>query len=290
MSTLPVLLALGCIAVVVVIAGILLALTLVKPDNRATLFLQKGLGSLPGWVWPLLAAMLIALFTLGGALFFLSVVALLNLKPGQDASYTVGVQDKQTAGRIYTWLFLSPLLTVPCLGFTFVSPSIYADSFQGQSLSLLLPVILHAPLLLGLTSRNTFVFRHTQQGILLMAIRAASTLLLFGLLGDELNSAFGLFMLVNGGLWLFSSLWGWSQTRAGECWWLTRKGEVIQQPGASVSPTEAATHLNTSREFIRQFKKNEALEHALVAFRTGNRETRIEALQLLVALEEVEQF
>ena len=289
MPALPVLLALVCISMVVVIAGILLVLTLVKPDNRTTLFLQKGLGNLPRWVWPVLAAVGLALFSVGGALFFLGVVALLNLKPGLDASYTVSMQEKKTAGRIYTWLFLSPLLTVPCLGLTFLT-SYYADNFQQLSLSLLLPVFLHSPLLSGLTSRSAFVFRHTQQGILLVAIRAASTLLLFGLIGEEFNSAFGLFMLVNGGLWLFSSLWGWSQTRAGVCWWLTRKGEVIRHAAVGLSPTEAATHLNMSREFIRQFKKNEAFEHALVAFRTGDQETRAQAVQVLAVLDEVEKF
>ena len=290
MPALPVLLALVCISMVVVIAGILLVLTLVKPDNRTTLFLQKGLGNLPRWVWPVLAAVGLALFSVGGALFFLGVVALLNLKPGLDASYTVSVQEKKTAGRIYTWLFLSPLLTVPCLVFTFINPVIYTDNFQSRSLSLLVPVIMQTPILLGMTSRSAFVFRHTQQGILLVAIRAASTLLLFGLIGEEFNSAFGLFMLVNGGLWLFSSLWGWSQTRAGVCWWLTRKGEVIRHAAVGLSPTETAAHLNKSREFIRQFKKNEAFEHALVAFRNGDQETRAQAVQVLAVLDEVEKF
>lgn len=288
MSTLPVFLALGCIVVFVLIAVILLVLTLAKPDNYATLFLQKGLDGLPGWVWPLLAATLIALFTIGGAMFFLSVVALLNLNPGQDASYMVSMQDKKTAGRIYTWLFLSPLLTVPCLGSAFDNLA-STDNFQLISLGLLLPVILHAPLLLGLTSRNAFVFRHTQQGILLVAIRAASTLLLFGLTEDGLTG-FIFFFFVNGGLWLFSSLWGWSQTRSGACWWLERQGETIAKPAATPSSAEAVIHLNKSREFIGQFKKNEAFTHALAAFRAGDRETRLQAAEILTVLEEVEKF
>ena len=288
MPTLPVLLALVCISMVVVIAGILLVLTLVKPDNRTTLLLQKGLGRLPGWVWPVLAIVGIALFSVGGALFFLSVVALLNRKPGPDASYMVGVQEKKTAGRIYTWLFLSPLLTVPCLFFNINALS-FTDSFQLTSLGLILPIILQTPLLLGLTSQSAYVFRHTQQGILLAAVRVASTLILFGLISDEAFSVIS-FLFVNGGLWLFSSLWGWNQTGSGTCWWLKRQGEVITKPAAIPSSAEAMIHLNKSRAFLGQFKKNEAVEHAIAAFRGGDRETRIQAVQLLSALDEVERF
>jgi hypothetical protein len=60
-----------------------------------------------------------------------------------------------------------------------------------------------------------------------------------------------------------------------------------QQPAEDVSPQ---IHLERSREAIEKYNAAEAKKHALAAFRGGDREIRLQAIKLLHALHEVEQF
>jgi vacuolar-type H+-ATPase subunit I/STV1 len=233
-------------------------------------------------------ALLLAIWSIWGALFFLTVVWLIRQNPGAGTDFTVSENEKKTARRVYTWLFLSPLLTVPVfIGALF---SAYDSSTDGHVLAALIPLILHVPLLAGLTSKNGFVYRHTQQAILLMALRAGTA----SLAATMIDSAgILLFLLGNGGLWLLGSLLGWDQVRRGECWLMRRKGETVEiitgGPG-SAGNFAPAVHLQKSREFMQRFKKEDAMAHALAAFRKGNRDVRLQALRVLEVLEEVEKF
>ena len=49
-------------------------------------------------------------------------------------------------------------------------------------------------------------------------------------------------------------------------------------------------HLQRSREFIKRHNGPEAKKHALAAFRSGDHKIRLEAIRLLNALREVEEF
>jgi len=156
-------------------------------------------------------------------------------------------------------------------------------------LAALVPLIFHLPLLLGLTSKSAFVFRHTQQGILLIALRVAMASLAISI-EPYPDEGLWLFLLGNGGLWLFGSFWGWHQTASGGCWLMKQKGETLILKAEKAEDLPPQIHLERSKEFIGRYNAVEAKKHALAAFRTGDREIRLQAVNLLQALREMEEF
>ena len=240
------------------------------------------------WIPFIGIALVLAFWTIWGALFFLAVVWLMRKNPGPDSSFAVGDNEKKTARRVYTWLFWSPILTVPF--FLFAILSAYDGSTNELVFAALLPLIIHTPLLLGLTSKSAFVYRHTQQGILLIALRAGMASLAISM-GSYSEDGLWLFLLGNGSLWLFGSIWGWNQIFRGECWRMKQKGETIATVSAEqVESLASEKHVEQSREFIRVFNKDDAKKHALAAFRGGDRAIRLEAVKILETLDEVEEF
>lgn len=291
-----------CTAALVVAALIGLAVILLRPardkSKEAPTASAAGPAARPShanvhadwksWLPYVVIALMLAIGTIWGALFFLVVVWLLRQDPGAGTDFKAGESEKKTARRVYTWLFLSPLLTVPVFIVTLITA--YDSSTERRVLAALLPLILHIPLLAGLTSKNGFVYRHTQQGILLMALRAG-TASLAAINFDSVGIL--LYLAGNGGLWLLGSILGWNQVNHGECWLMRRKGETLEtitaEPG-SAGNLAPAVHLQKSREFMQRFRKEEAKSHALAAFRKGNQDVRLQALWVLEVLEEVEKF
>ena len=281
-----------CIAAVVFAALVLLVITLLNPNNQASNFLQKRLRllSLEGlrtWIPALILASALATRTIWGALFLIVVVFLMRQNPGPDSSATVGENEKKTARRVYAWLFWSSFLTVPI--FIIAIASAYDSSVDGHVFAALTPLILHIPLLFGLTSKSRFVYRHTQQGILLIALRAGLASLAVSV-GRYPDDGLWLFLLGNGMLWLFGSIWGRNQISRNDCWLIRRKGERISVAIDKAGNLAPHTHLQKSRDFLQGSRTAEAKEHALAAFRRGNRETRTQAVWLLEVMEEVEKF
>jgi hypothetical protein len=238
-------------------------------------------------------AFLIAIWTALGALFFLAVVWVLRRNPGSDVSFSLGKNDKKTAQRVYTWLFFSSFITVPIFIGAVVNVS-YNATINERVLAALLSLIMHAPLLLGLTSKSAFVYRHTQQGILLIALRAGTASLAAINVEDYLGFALLLFFLGNGALWLIGSIVGWSQTSSGKCWFMERKGEKILLPG-SVAP-ENINHPSMDKELTSMLESlnadsiKAAKEKALHAFQTGTPTIKKRAVTVLAKLGEVEKF
>jgi hypothetical protein len=153
----------------------------------------------------------------------------------------------------------------------------------------LTPLVLHIPLLFGLTSKSRFVYRHTQQGILLIALRAGLASLAVSV-GRYPDDGLWLFLLGNGMLWLFGSIWGRNQISRNDCWLIRRKREAIDVAFDKAGNLAPHTHLQKSRDFLQGSRTAEAKEHALAAFRRGNREIRTQAVWLLEVMEEVEKF
>jgi len=281
-----------CIAAVVFAALVLLVITLLNPNNQASNFLQKRLRllSLEGlrtWIPALILASALATRTIWGALFLIVVVFLMRQNPGPDSSATVGENEKKTARRVYAWLFWSSFLTVPI--FIIAIASAYDSSVDGHVFAALTPLILHIPLLFGLTSKSRFVYRHTQQGILLIALRAGLASLAVSV-GRYPDDGLWLFLLGNGSLWLVGSIWGSNQISRNDCWLMRRKGERIDMVVDKAGNLAPDIHLQKSRDFLQGSRTAEAKEHALAAFRRGNRETRTQAVWLLEVMEEVEKF
>jgi hypothetical protein len=240
-----------------------------------------------------------------GGVFFLAIVWLMKLdrKPYSKILPFPSDADKKSAKRIYTWLLLSPFITVPVFLFSVVI--LYdSSSINELVLTALIPLIFHTILLLGLNSKSAFVYRHTQQAIFLVALRTGMAALAVNI-GSYPEDGLGLFLLGNGSLWLFGSLWGRNQVIRGECWWARRKGEIIAaKEGTDVesemeelaselkhkmnlSPKE---HLELGTLSLVRQRNDQAKQHALEAFRFGTKKIKNQAVDILDTLGEVEMF
>ena len=238
-------------------------------------------------------AFIIAIWTALGGLFFLAVVWVLRMNPGSETSYTLTINEKKTARRVYTWLFFSPIITVPI--FIGMASNIYSKStINERVLTALVPLIMHLFLLLGLTSNSAFVYRHTQQGLLLIALRAGLASLAAVNVNDHLDYALLLFFFGNGSLWLIGSIVGLSQSSNGKCWFMERKGEKIILPEAT-QPTKQ-DNLKIDKELDDMLKSLDATgmttarQKAMHAYRTGTPEIKKRAIAVLSQIGEVEMF
>lgn len=235
-------------------------------------------------------ALCIAIGTIWGALLFLVFIKVMRLDPKLSSKEVTFPTDteKTTAKRLYIWLFLSPGITVPTfiLAVLFLS---YGLSTHERVIAALIPLVFHAPVLLGFTSKSIFVFRHTQQAILLVALRAALASLAVSI--GEPGDGFSLFLIGNGVLWLIGSLWGLDQIKHGTCWLLKRRGEKIlpaeDKKGDWPQPEEELEDMLGS---LSAKDKLTAKSKAIHAFRAGTPETKRRAVEVLSKLGEVEEF
>jgi len=241
------------------------------------------------WLLYVGIAIVLAVWTILGALFFLAVVWVMRQNPGSDSSFTLSDNEKKTARRIYTWLLLSPFIALPVFIISAINLS-SSSTINERVLSALIPLIFHLPLLLGLTSKSAFVYRHSQQSILLMAIRASLAALALNL-GSGPNDGLWLFLLGNGSLWLFGTMWGRNQVIRGRCWLMEQRGEkIISVESAKVDSPQMDKELEDMLKSLDAKDTLTAKTKALNAFRTGTPETKRRAVEILSKLGEVEEF
>jgi len=293
-----------CTSVVILVALVALVYMLFnkKPNKVVVADTSAAKPSKPQkWLLPLGIAFIIAIWTIWGALFFIAVVWLLRMNPGSDISFTVSSNEKKAARQVYTWLFWSSIIAVPIfIGANFDTSS--ESTINERVLTALIPLIIHILLLTGLTSKSAFVYRHTQQGILLIALRAGMASLAAAIAQSYTDYAIMLFLLGNGALWLFGSLFGWSQVSDGKCWFMERKGEtivlmdiksgkIVAPESQTIQPNEADKKLEQILNSMNAHEKQIAKEKALEAFQSGiPGEVRKNALNILSILGEVEKF
>ena len=244
------------------------------------------------WIGFVGISLVLAMWTLWGALLFLAVVWLLRQNPEPDASFIISDSERKTAKVVYGWLLFSPVLTVPVFIVSIIYLSYGESSATVHGLEALIPLIFHLPLLWGLTSKSAFVYRHTQQGILLISLRAGMAILASSIVsGSYSEIGFWLFLLGNGSLWLFGSTWGWNQVSRGECWWMEQKGEKLITPESTkVDSPQMDEELEDLLKSLNATDKLNAKIKALKAFRTGTPDTKKRAVVVLAKLGEVEQF
>jgi len=156
------------------------------------------------------------------------------------------------------------------------------------------PGLVQVVLLIPLRSPYRYVRRHGQQAFLLAVAGVLSTVLLVGITRGALV---GLWVVVNGGLWIFGSVWGLRQIRRGDCWLMRRRGEVSELPRpwaapkvAEPTPTAPGPTLAPGVMPAGQDERAATVEALRLAFRTGSPEERQRALEALKALGEIEEF
>jgi hypothetical protein len=284
------------IAAVAALVILLLNPSLGKSMNTQTTRITSQLSQMNWlrWLLPIGIAIILMFWTVAGALFFLAVVWLLRMNPGSDASFKVSNNEKKTAQRVYTWLFFSSIFTVPIFIIAVSNLSYNSATTNEKVFAALIPLVLHAPLIFGLTSKNTFVYRHTQQGLLLIALRAGMASLALNI-GNYPSDGIGIFIFGNGALWLIGSLIGWNQISNSKCWFMDRKGEKILLPEAAIQtdhPKVSATDqsLNDMIKSLDAPGMTTARQKAMHAFRSGTLEARQRAVAVLSELGEVEKF
>lgn len=245
-----------------------------------------------GWQSPfafISISLVIALWTIWGALFFLAVVWIMRQNPGTDSSSTVTENEKKSARSTYVWLLFSPILILPVFVGMLLNLDFPEADTNTRALITMIPLIFHLPLATGLISKSAFVYRHTQQAILLIALRAGVAILAISVAPYPIDGIW-LFLLGNGSLWLLGSLWGLDQVSRGKCWWMEQKGETLAIKTGEAEDLSPQIHLERSRQFIERYNAAEAKKHALAAFRNGDREVKLQAVKLLSALHEVQEF
>jgi len=281
-----------CVAVIVIAAMVALVVILSKPKGSKPQKTQNSPSGItkpnhPSFLLYIGISIIIAIWTIWGALFFLATVWLLRLdpKPHQKEIPYPSDLDKDSAKGIYAWLLLSPFLTVP----TMIVAALNLDwnsSPNQRVFAALVPAIFHLALLLRFDSKKPFVYRHAQQAIFLVALRAGMASIALSI-GTYPGDGAWLFFLGNGSLWLFGSLWGRNQAIHKNCWWMKRKDETILPP--DIKPGEQS--VTTTEPITTAIKKNKpAIEGALHTFRTGTPEERKQAILSLSQLGEVETF
>ena len=286
----------SCLAIVVFLALVGLLVLAIKPNT--TKVAPNTSPKVPGrtrhgwqsWFAFISIALVISIWTIPGALFFLIIVWLVRLHPRQSSSFLVSDKEKTSARRIYTWLLFSPMLTIPVFVVLLIGWS-YGDSNTDiRVLAAIIPWVFHLSLLAGLTSKNAFIFRHTQQGILLLAIRAGIAIVASSI-GASSDTGFWLFLFGNGSLWLFGSIWGSSQANRGVCWWMEKNREKISTPESTIALThQMDQELEDLLKSLNTDDKVAAKSKALLTFRIGTPETRKRAVEVLSKLGEVEMF
>ena len=289
--------AFACILVIVIVAAVVLVKMLLKPnpdESKNTAKIPSKNQTWQSWLIPAVVALLLAIWTILGALFFLAVVWVLRMNPGSDISFTLKNNEKNAAQLIYLWLLLSPIVTIPILLIAVFNLSYNSATPNEKILAALLPLIVHIPLLFGLNSKSGFVYRHTQQGLLLIALRAGMASLAAINVEAHDDYALSLFLLGNGALWFFGSIAGWSQISQGKCWFMDRKGEKIILPEAvqPAKPNDSVLdkELNSMVKSLDPKGLSTAKQEALSAFQNGTPEIKKRAIVVLSQLGEVEKF
>jgi len=289
-----------CVLGIVIAAFIVLVTLLLKPARRKKRLAQRKssdqTSSTPGfkkwqsWLLPLGIAILLCIWSVVYALFFLSIVWIMRLDPTPNPKEIPFPSDKdrKRAKGTYTWLLLSPPLNVIIFVMMVINLG-SRSSANERVVAALIPLLIHLPVLIRLDNKSPFVFRHTQQAIFLLALRASMAALALNISKYPYDGIW-LFLFGNGFLWLVGSFWGRGQAHRGIGWWIKRKGERVL--AADAVPVEKPTESAETEEMLKSLsaKGNTTKQKALNLFRMGTPETRKKAVRILTELGEVEQF
>jgi len=241
------------------------------------------------WILYIVIALILAIWTIWGALFFFFVVWVMRLNPKIESQAVLTEKDTRITRNIYRWLWFALIIGAPW--FVITTFGLYSISdINERFFGALLPAILYSPVLFYLLSKSLFIYRHAQQAILLIGLRVAMAGVAIIIVQYPENGLW-LFLLGNGSLWLFGNLWARNQVIRGECWLMQRKGETILTPESQTSDDHVTDKkLDGLLKSMNLKDRDIAYEKSLKAFRTGTPEARKRAVAVLSALSEVEKF
>ena len=158
------------------------------------------------------------------------------------------------------------------------------------------PALVQVVLLIPLWSPYLYVRRHGQQAFSLAVGGVLSAVLIVGL---SRGGLIGLWVFVNGALWVFGTVWGLRQIKRGDCWLMRRRGEVSELPRpwaapkvleAALAPAPPGPTLAPGAATAGQGERAATVEGLRLVFRTGSPEERQRAIEALKALGEIEEF
>jgi len=243
-----------------------------------------------GWILPVIITIVLGIWSVAFALFFLAVVWVMRLDPvpvSKEIPFPSD-KDRKRAKGTYTWLLLSPPLNIIIFVIMVINLS-SRSSTNERVIAALIPLLIHLPVLIRLDYKSPFLFRHTQQAIFLLSLRASMATLALNI-GKYPDDGIWIFLFGNGFLWLVGSFWGRGQAHRGTGWWINRKGEKVL--AADAVPVEQSTESAETEEMLKSLnaKGDTSKEKALNLFRTGTPEIRKKAVLILTELGEVEQF
>jgi hypothetical protein len=237
------------------------------------------------WFVPIIIAFIVAFWSVTIALFFLLIVFAWRLNPKSDLSDVITVAEKKICETNYRWLRNSSFITIPVFFIALIMG-------RPPAIAALIPFVFHISLLRRLNTESLYVYRHTQQALLLLLVRAAAASLIFSTFyGSE---GFWAFVIVNGSLWLFSTNWEISQVMLNRCWLMEHKGEKItffraiesDKPDTLMMDKELAGMLDSLNADSLKVAKDKALH----AFQSGTPAIKKRAVAVLTKLGEVEKF
>jgi len=229
-------------------------------------------------------------------------------------------EDEKAVKWVYNWLFWSPIITVPWLiinSFDLGS----RDPLTAFIWATITPAIPHLVLLSTQRSKHLFIRRHGQQALLLISTRIFSTVFF---LGSTRFEDIGLWLAVNGFLWLFGRSVGLKQITEGDSWLMRYLGEkrhlprpwkdlepfeeikTLEKQAASVpslskrklpalqisswAPNAVKSANERGLQLLKEGKKTEALEKFLFVFREGPKEWKEHAIESIRNIDEIEVF
>ena len=253
-----------------------------KIDNAAVQTRSAKKGS-QNWLLPIIVALMVAFWNSSLAIVYLIGIWVLRLNPNKELSHIVTDEERKACEKNYKWLRNSSFFTIPVF--------LVAFFFDAHPLiAVFLTFLFHIQLIGRLQTENLYVYRHTQQALFLLLLRAGTAIAIFSYFYFD---GFWLFVIVNGSLWLIGTNWEIVQVKRNDCWLMRRRGEEILVPQIPVGvdqPVELDKATTDMLKSVTSREKKAEIKSSLTTFRAGTHLERKKAVLILAELGEVEKF
>ena len=230
-----------------------------KKDNSTGQTRSAKKGS-QNWLMPIIFALVVAFWNVSLAIVYLIGVWVLRLNPNKELPHIVTDEQRKACEKNYKWLRNSSFFTIPVF--------LVAFFFDAHPLiAVFLTFLFHIQLIGRLQTENLYVYRHTQQALFLLLLRAGTAIAIFSYFYFD---GFWFFVIVNGSLWLFGTNWEIAQVKRNDCWLMRRRGEEIlvpQKPVGTDQPVELDKATTDMLKSVTKRKNKAEIKSSLTTFR-----------------------